>query len=191
MFAALDHLGRQVVERAAERGAPIAGRVHAPAEIANLELAIDAKEKVLGLDVSMNDVLGVEVGKCVGHLVDVDRAASLREATVLCELFVELALAGEFEHEKNALLVVEIAVEAEDVWMSEVLLDFDFATDLLLHSGLDDLGLVETLEGEDVFWLDLRANHVDATEFAFTQRAADVKVGKVPLSGGASPKEGG
>lgn len=191
MFAALDHLGRQVVERAAERGAPIAGRVHAPAEIPNLELTIDAEEKVLGLDVSMNDVLGVEVRQRVGHLVDVDRAASLREATVLCELLVELALAGEFEHEKNALFVMEIAVEAEDVWMSEVLLDFDFATDLLLHSGLDDLGLVETLEGEDIFWLDFCADHVDATKFAFTQRAANVKVGEVPLSGGASPKEGG
>ena len=38
-----------------------------------------------------------------------------------------------------------------DVWMQEVLLDFDLATDLLLHSGLDDLRLLETLEGEDVF----------------------------------------
>ena len=75
--------------------------------------------------------------------------------------------------------------------MSEVLLDFDFATDLLLHSGLDDLRLIETLEGEDIFWLDLCANHVHATEFAFTQRAANVKVGKVPLPSGASPKEGG
>ena len=69
--------------------------------------------------------------------------------------------------------------------MPEVLLDFDLATDLLLHSGLDDLRLVETLEGEDVFWLDFRADHVNPTKFAFAERAADVKVGKVPFSGGA------
>jgi hypothetical protein len=37
--------------------------------------------------------------------------------------------------------------------MLEVLLDFNLVTDLLLHPGLDDLGLVETLEGENVIWL--------------------------------------
>ncbi len=69
--------------------------------------------------------------------------------------------------------------------MPEVLLDFNLATDLLLHSGLDDLGLVETLEGENVIWLDLGADHVDPTKLAFAKRAADVKVGKVSLMGGA------
>jgi hypothetical protein len=137
----------------------------------------------------MNDVLGMEIGQSVCHLVDVDRAASFGEGTVLCELFVKLALAGKFEHEKDALFVVEVAVEAEDVWMPEILLDFDLATDLLLHSGLDDLGLVETLEGEDIIWLDLGADHVHAAEFAFAQGTADVKVGEVPFSRGARSRE--
>ena len=53
---------------------------------------------------------------------------------------IKLALASEFEHEKDALFVVEVTVEAEDIWMPEVLLDFNLAADLLLHSGLDDLG---------------------------------------------------
>lgn len=38
----LNHLGREVVERAAECGPPVAGRVYAPAKIADLELAVDA-----------------------------------------------------------------------------------------------------------------------------------------------------
>ncbi len=135
----------------------------------------------------MDDVLGMEVGKSVGHLIDIDGAASLGEGTVLCELLVKLALAGKFEHEKDALFVMEVSVEAEDVWMPEVLLDFDLATDLLLYSGLHDLGFVEALEGEDVFWLDLGADHVDAAKFAFAQRTADIKVGKVPFSRGACP----
>lgn len=187
MLAALDHLGGQVVERAAEGGAPIAGRVHAPAEIANLELAVDTQEEILWLDVPMNDVLGVEVGERIGHLIDVDGAAPLREGAVLCELLVELALSGKLEHEEDALLIVEITVKTEDVWVSEVLLDLDLATDLLLHSGLDDLGLVEALEGEDVIWLDLGADHVNAAKFALSQGAADVKVGKMPFAGGAGP----
>jgi len=135
----------------------------------------------------VDDVLGMEVGKSVGHLIDIDGAASLGEGTVLCELLVKLALAGKFEHEKDALFVMEVSVEAEDVWMPEVLLDFDLATDLLLYSGLHDLGFVEALEGEDVFWLDLGADHVDAAKFAFAQRTADIKVGKVPFSRGACP----
>jgi len=42
VLATLDHLGWEVVERAAEGGPPIAGRVYAPTKIANLELAVDA-----------------------------------------------------------------------------------------------------------------------------------------------------
>jgi hypothetical protein len=56
--------------------------------------------------------------------------------------------------------------------MPEVLLDFDLATDLFLHSGLDDFGLVETLESEDVIWLDVGADDVNRTKFAFAKRAA-------------------
>ena len=133
----------------------------------------------------MDDVLGMEIGKCVGHLIDVDGAASFGEATKLCELLVKLALARKFEHEKDALFVVEVTVEAEDIWMPEVLLDFNLPTDLLLHSGLDDLRLVEAFESEDVFWLDLGADHVNSTKFAFAERAANVKVGEMPFSSGA------
>jgi hypothetical protein len=102
VLAALNHLG--VVEGATEGGPPVTGCMY-PAEIANLELAVDTQEKILWLDISVDDVLGIEIGKCVGHLVDVDGAASFGEVTELCELFVKLALAGKFKHEKNTLFV--------------------------------------------------------------------------------------
>ena len=88
VFSALDHLGWEVIEGAAEGGPPVTGGVYAPAEIANLELAVDAQEEILGLDISVDDVLGVEIGERVGHLIDVDGAASFGEAAVLCELLV-------------------------------------------------------------------------------------------------------
>ena len=78
---------------------------------------------------------------------------------------VKLALAGELEHEKYALFVVEVTVETKYVGMSEVLLDLDFATDLLFDAGLDDLRFVKALESENVIGLALCANHVDPTEF--------------------------
>ena len=63
--------------------------------------------------------------------------------------------------------------------MLEVLLNFSLATDLLVHSRLDNLRLVETLKGKDVFWLNLGANHVNMARFAIAKRAANVKVQKI------------
>jgi hypothetical protein len=74
---ALDHLGREVVKGAAEGGPPVTGGVYASAEITNLELTVDAQEKILGLDIVMDNVFGMEIGQCVGHLVNVDGAALL------------------------------------------------------------------------------------------------------------------
>ncbi|KAI9454641.1 hypothetical protein BJY52DRAFT_1224973 [Lactarius psammicola] len=131
---------------AAEDGALVTQGMHIPAKVADLELAVDAEEEVLRLDVPVDDVLHVEVGEGIGHLVDIDGTAMLRGA-VFCELLVKLTFAGKFEHEEDVLIVVEVPVEAENVGVSEILLDLDFTTDLLLNPGLDNFGLVKTLEG--------------------------------------------
>ena len=59
--------------------------------------------------------------------------------------------------------------------MSEVLLNFDLAPDLFLDLIGDNFGFVEGLEGENILWFCLCANHVYSTEFAFAQRSTDVK----------------
>lgn len=58
---AFDHLGGQVVERAAERLASVRRRVHAPAKIGDLELPVEAEQNVFGLDVAVNHMFAVEV----------------------------------------------------------------------------------------------------------------------------------
>lgn len=45
--------------------------MNAPAEVGDLQFAIQAKKEVLRFDIAMDDVLAVEVRKCIGHLVDV------------------------------------------------------------------------------------------------------------------------
>ena len=67
----IHHLWREVVERSTEGMPPVARRMHAPAEISQLELAINAEQQVLGLDVPVDDVLAVQVGEGIGHLRDV------------------------------------------------------------------------------------------------------------------------
>ena len=86
---------------------------------------------------------------------------------MLGQLLVQLAFTGKLEHQKNALLVVKVAVQAQDVGVSQVGLDLDLAPQLLFGLGFDELGLVEALEGEDVARFGLCSDHVDPTELAF------------------------
>lgn len=81
-----------------------------PSKIADLEFAVDSDEEVLGLDISVDYMFGMEVDEGVSHLVDVDSAASFGEATILHELLVHLALTSELEHEEDAVLIVEVTV---------------------------------------------------------------------------------
>lgn len=73
--------------------------------------------------------------------------------------------------------------------MSQVLLDFDFASDLLFDSGLYDFGLVEGLESEDVLGFAFGADHVNSTELSFTEWTAHVEIVEGPFSSGVFPAE--
>jgi hypothetical protein len=65
---ALDHLGREVVERAAEGRPAVRRGVDGPAKVADLQVAVQAEEDVFRLDVAVDDVLRVQVVERVGHL---------------------------------------------------------------------------------------------------------------------------
>lgn len=69
----------------------------------------------------------------------------------------------------------------------QVLLDLNLSSNLLLHLALDDLGLVETFEGEDVARRALCADHVHTAKLAFSEWPAHVKVGQVPFARRAIP----
>ena len=90
MSLALAHLGREVVERAAESGASVGGRVHRPSEVRNLNRALLdrikvsrkrtrerlfrwsnyplSNQKIFWFDVPMNDVLVVAVLQRLGEI---------------------------------------------------------------------------------------------------------------------------
>jgi hypothetical protein len=42
--------------------------VHGPTKVSDLELAVDAEEEVLRLDISMDNVLPMQIRQSVGHL---------------------------------------------------------------------------------------------------------------------------
>ena len=81
---------------------------------------MNAYEDVLGLDVAVHDVLLVEVLERCGHLGNILCCFPFWEALFLAEVLVEFSLAGELENEENALCVVEVTEQLEDVGVGEM-----------------------------------------------------------------------
>ena len=71
VLVAEEHLGRQVVGRAAECVAGHVWRVHAPAEVCQSEVELAVQQKVLWLQVSVDHAQLFQEQQCTGQLVDV------------------------------------------------------------------------------------------------------------------------
>lgn len=69
---------------------------------------------------------------------------------------------------------MEVAVQPQDVRVTEIRLDLDLAPYLLFHLALLELGFVQHFQRADEV---RRAffGQVDATEFAFAERFADLE----------------
>lgn len=186
----LHHLRRQVIQRTAHRPSPTTRRMNTPPEICNLQFAIQPKKQILRLDVAMNDMLRVQVGQSISHLINVSCAPFLAEVPLPIELTIQFALRRELEHKKYALPVVEIAIQPQNIGMPEVLLYLNLATSLLLDLVLHNFVFVEGFKSEDVVRGRLGANHVNAAEFAFPKWFTNVEVAERPLSGRVTGRTG-
>ena len=89
------------------------------------------------------------------------RGAALREAAALRQLLVELAARRKLEDDVDALLVVKVAVHAQDVLVPQVALDLNLAPQLVLHARLAQLALHQDLERHDELRVGLDAGEVD------------------------------
>lgn len=76
----LHHLRRQVVQRPAQRLAPAVGCMHAPPKVSNLDGAVNAKQQVFRLNVSVNHVLGVAILQRLGQRGNVPAVHSTSSA---------------------------------------------------------------------------------------------------------------
>lgn len=152
----------------------------APAEVGDLDLAVDADEDVLGLDVAVDDVLAVQVAQGAGHLGHVLRGLPLGEPVLAPQVLVQLALGRELEDQEDALAVVEVPEELQDVGVPQVALDLDLAPHLLLHAPLRQLRLVQHLERADEAARAL-PRQVHAPELALAERPADLEHAEVEL----------
>lgn len=72
----LNHLRRQIVQRATHRLAPARRRMHRPPKVCNLQVPIQPQQQVLRLDVPMDDMLRVAVAERLSHGPNVPAAMS-------------------------------------------------------------------------------------------------------------------
>lgn len=119
----LDHFGRGVDGRAAE-GVPEQRGVHCPPEVADLHHLL-VHEDVLRLDVPVDDVLLVHVLDCLGDLLN-DLPDFLLTVCSLpfLKVFKQIVAQAGLQQEVHILVVHEEVVEAHDVGVVEVALDF-------------------------------------------------------------------
>ena len=62
MKSSLDHFWRQVVQCSTHSTSSAVGSMHGPTKVSNLDVALGVQQKVLGLDISMNDLsMGVKI----------------------------------------------------------------------------------------------------------------------------------
>lgn len=61
VFPTLHHLRRQVIQGTAERRPAVSRGMHAPAEVTDLQLAVDTEQNVLWFDITVDDMLRVEI----------------------------------------------------------------------------------------------------------------------------------
>ena len=98
--AAKDDLGREVFGRAAQRPRALAAIDNlGEAKVDHLDVALGIEKKVLGLEVSVDDVVFMQVLERDGDARRVEARALLREWALLVEIIEELAAEDELEEE--------------------------------------------------------------------------------------------
>jgi len=143
---------------------------------------MNADQNVLGLDVTMDDVLLVEVLQSRRHLCNVLRSLPFRESLFTTEMLVQLAFSGEFKNQKDTLAVMKMTEQTKDVGVCQIRLDLDFSPDLLLDFALLKFRLVQHLQSADKTRRSL-SRQIYATEFTLTQRLANLEHSEVKLFG--------
>ena len=180
LAAWFDHLGREIVQRATHGISSIIGGVDTPAKVGDFDLAVDAHQYVFWLDVPVHDVLLVKIFERCCHLSDVLRCLPFGKLGFLPKMLVQFSLAREFQYQKDPLAVVEVAIEPEDVRVSEVTVNLDLSPDLLFHLALLQFALVQDFECADKARRSLLGK-IHPSKFAFPQRLANLEHSQMPL----------
>lgn len=130
------------------------------AKITKLENHVITKEEVSEFEISMDDLIRVEVLECVNDLEHVDLRFEFRDALTSLDEFVERLVRAELEKNVHVFCVFENMFELHDVLVMETLMDFDFRNQLDTLSLLRECRLRDDLPSKND--LRLLGNHLVA-----------------------------
>jgi len=93
------------------------------AEVGEQQVAIGVEQDVLGLQVSVDDLLFMEVAESDGNLGDHKASLFFWEASLLDEMSEQLASLDEVHDEEDSELVLEHVIHGDNEWMLDVVED--------------------------------------------------------------------
>mmetsp|Transcript_33002 Transcript_33002/g.96319 ORF Transcript_33002/g.96319 Transcript_33002/m.96319 type:complete len:227 (+) Transcript_33002:250-930(+) len=133
----VNHLGREVIERAAEGLPQVAMReLLTPSEVGELRHATVKQEDVLGLDVTVDNIERVQVVQGAGHLREDRGGLGVRELPSSAERPEERAARCVLKQQADAAAVLEAVQEPEDVRMPQLRLRPRLPLEVLSHAVL-------------------------------------------------------
>ncbi len=94
----------------------------------------------------MDDVALMAVKKRIDDLRDIMSGHGLFKVSLSMKMLEELALGGIFENQMHMCVVVEIAIQLENVWMVETRLDLNFPLQIADPAALDKHRLEKNFE---------------------------------------------
>mmetsp|Transcript_48062 Transcript_48062/g.148315 ORF Transcript_48062/g.148315 Transcript_48062/m.148315 type:complete len:343 (-) Transcript_48062:141-1169(-) len=175
---ALDHLGRQVLGRPAQRERPLRHLLREP-EVRDLDVPLVVQQQVLRLQVAVDDVFGVHVLEREHQLRVVELGHVVGEPPRRAQVREHLAPDDELEHKVQLLLVLERRPHVHDERVLQLHQDPLLRDDVLHLLHLDDLALLQALHRE-VLVRALVLAQPHAPERARAQRLLQLEVRQLP-----------
>ena len=123
----LQHFWRNILRGATERvGLLVQLELLGDAEICHLQVAIFSNHNIFRLQVSVDDLVLVQVTEGESHLSCIELGLMLFEVSSVGEVREELAAPDEVEHKEYLVISLEDVLKADKEWMVQLLEDLLF-----------------------------------------------------------------
>lgn len=154
----------------------------APAKVWELDYTV-AVQKIFGFDVSMDYFLWMKVLDSSDDLDNISCRFSIIEPLLgwFDHFLKNVHTWSKLENKVDLFVVPEESVQATNIFVFEMTLDFNLCAKLTLNLGFDELLFVKDFECDNEFWFCLSCK-VYMAEFATTHRSTNFKVFNRPLT---------
>jgi hypothetical protein len=116
-------------------------------EIGKLQITVVSDQEILGFEISIDDILGVKVFKTASNSGSVESGLLSRERFDRSEVSEELSSVDQLKNQIEILGILSESLKVDDERMRDLGVNEILIVDVIDLLGLDDLSLVEKLQG--------------------------------------------